>query len=75
MPWRSSAARPDLLLTLLPAAAAVIRFTLLALERPAWHLIAELRRTGVSHISSGHFDCDRLVFLRREDLICAVLLE
>jgi hypothetical protein len=36
-------------------------------------LIDALRRAGVTHIYSGYFDCNRLTFISREQIVCAVL--
>lgn len=42
-------------------------------EATSRQLIAALRRAGISHIYSGYPDCDRLIFISGEHIICAVL--
>lgn len=44
-----------------------------ATEAGSRHLIAALRREGITHIYSGYLDCNRLTFLSREHIVCAVL--
>lgn len=36
-------------------------------------LIDALRHAGITHIYSGYLDCNRLTFISREQIICAVL--
>ena len=42
-------------------------------EATSRQLIEALRRAGITHIYSGYLDCNRLTFLSRERITCAVL--
>ena len=42
-------------------------------EAPTRQLIGELRGAGITHIYSGYLDCNRLIFISREQITCAVL--
>lgn len=42
-------------------------------ERPDRELIDSLQRNGIRHLYSGYLDCNRLTFLSREEVVCAVL--
>jgi hypothetical protein len=42
-------------------------------EAPRRQLIDALRREGITHIYSGYFECNRLTFISREQIMCAVL--
>jgi hypothetical protein len=42
-------------------------------EAGSRQLIDALRRSGVTHIYSGYLDCNRLTFISREQIVCAVL--
>jgi hypothetical protein len=42
-------------------------------EAASRQLIDSLRNEGITHVYSGYLDCDRLTFLSREQIICAVL--
>ena len=44
-------------------------------ETPTRQLIAALRQRGITHIYSGYLDCNRLTFISREEIICAVLFQ
>ena len=41
-------------------------------EAGSRQLIEALRRAGITHIYGGYLDCNRLTFLSREELVCAV---
>jgi hypothetical protein len=44
-------------------------------EAASRQLIRALQHNGISHIYAGYFDCGRLTFLSREQIICAVLFQ
>lgn len=44
-------------------------------EATSRELIRALRHDGITRIYSGYFDCGRLIFISRGQLICAVLFE
>jgi hypothetical protein len=44
-----------------------------ASEAGSRQLIAGLERAGITHIYSGYLDCNRLTFISREHITCAVL--
>ncbi|WP_169789696.1 glycosyltransferase family 39 protein [Actinoplanes subtropicus] len=44
-------------------------------EAASRQLIRALQRNGISHIYGGYMDCDRLTFISREQITCAVLFE
>ena len=41
-------------------------------EATSRELIGALRRAGITHVYGGYLDCNRLTFLSREELVCAV---
>jgi hypothetical protein len=42
-------------------------------EAPRRQLIDALRREGITHVYSGYLECNRLTFISREQITCAVL--
>ena len=42
-------------------------------EAAGREVLAALRRDGITHVYSGYLDCNRLTFLSREQVVCAVL--
>jgi hypothetical protein len=42
-------------------------------EAASRQLISALRHAGISHVYSGYLDCNRLTFISREQITCAVL--
>lgn len=42
-------------------------------EAPRRQVVEALRKDGVTHVRSGYLDCNRLTFLSREQVVCAVV--
>jgi hypothetical protein len=44
-------------------------------ETASRQLVNALQHKGISHLYAGYFDCGRLTFISREQIICAVLFQ